>query len=69
MTDERARDPGQYLGHEPELAAGDDDTGRPTGPTDRDGLRAGQDQTDAPTESPEEQGGTPATEHAPGGDL
>jgi hypothetical protein len=67
---ERARDPGQYIGHEPELAAGDaDNPGRPTGPTDRDGLRAGQDHTDAPTESPEEQGQTPEIEHAPGGDL
>ena len=44
-------------------------TGRPTGPTDEDGLRAGQDPSDAPTEAPEERGGAPTTEHAPGGDL
>jgi hypothetical protein len=44
-------------------------TGRPTGPTDEDGLRPGQTQPDAPTEAPEERGAAPATEHAPGGDL
>jgi hypothetical protein len=43
--------------------------GRPTGPTDEDGLRPGVAHERAPTEAPEERGEQPATEHAPGGDL
>jgi hypothetical protein len=43
--------------------------GRPTGFTNEDGLRAGEDHEDVPTEAPEEQGETPGTEYAPGGSL
>jgi hypothetical protein len=43
--------------------------GRPSGPTDADGLKAGRDHSEAPTEAPEERGDAPTTEHAPGGDL
>ena len=42
--------------------------GRPS--TDPEpGLRPPPDPSSKPTVAPEEEGGTPATEHAPGGDL
>ena len=42
--------------------------GRPTsGATDE--VEAGRPAESTPTEAPEEKGGTPSTEHAPGGDL
>ena len=50
-------------------ASREETDGRPTGPTDEDGLRAGQHPQDAPTEAPEEHGADTPTEHAPGGDL
>jgi len=43
--------------------------GRPTGDAGPDVLRSGQDPASAPTEPLEEHDETPATEHAPGGDL
>ena len=44
--------------------------GRPTGPKDEEtGLRPGAPAESQPTVAPEETGGTPTTEHAPGGDL
>ena len=43
--------------------------GRPTGPTNAQGLRPGQDQAETATEAPEERRAAPDTEHAPGGDL
>ncbi len=42
--------------------------GRPTG-GDEHGLKPGAEPRDAPTIAPEEQGGSPSTEHAPGSDL
>ncbi len=42
--------------------------GRPTGDDDSD-LKPGIEPDDAPTVAPEEKGGSPSTEHAPGGDL
>ena len=42
--------------------------GRPTGGDEAE-LRPGTDAREAPTVAPEEEGGTPDTEHAPGGDL
>ena len=65
MTDERT----EMDRHKEGGASVDSDNGRPSGPTDADGLRAGQGQAEAPTEAPEEKGADPATEHAPGGDL
>jgi hypothetical protein len=43
--------------------------GRPTGEQPLDELRPGTDARSAPTEAPEEEGGEPTTEHAPGSDL
>ncbi len=42
--------------------------GRPTSGT-TDEVEAGQPADETPTVAPEEQGSTPSTEHAPGGDL
>ena len=42
--------------------------GRPTGEKTT-GLRPGKPQESVPTIAPEEEGETPATEHAPGADL
>jgi hypothetical protein len=64
MTDTPRREPDE-IG----VPADEHEPGRPTGATDADGLRGGQDHADAPTEAPEERGKTPSTEHAPGGDL
>jgi hypothetical protein len=65
MTHAGERDPGAAA-PDPEPGRSE---GRPTGPADTDGLRAGRDQHEAPTEAPEEQGEEPETEHAPGADL
>jgi hypothetical protein len=65
MSDERP-DRAAEIGQLPEH---DVDDGRPTGLPDADGLRAGRSSESAPTVAPEERGETPATEHAPGGDL
>lgn len=46
-----------------------DKSGRPTGPPDPEGLRPGKPHEAVPTEAPEQEGGTPSTEHGPGGDL
>ena len=46
-----------------------DKSGRPTGPPDPHGLRPGAPHEEVPTEAPEQEGGTPSTEHGPGGDL
>jgi hypothetical protein len=49
-------------------ADGERSDGRPTG-GDKTGEAAGIPHEAAPTVAPEEEGGTPTTEHAPGGDL
>jgi hypothetical protein len=43
--------------------------GRPTGGGEGAAESAGVPHEDAPTVAPEEEGGSPTTEHAPGGDL
>jgi hypothetical protein len=68
MTDQRPEDREAVPADSPRPTPSEK-TGRPTAPPDDDGLRAGQTQQEAPTVAPEEQGETPETEHAPGGDL
>ena len=43
--------------------------GRPTAPAPTDDVAAGRPAEHTPTVAPEEEGATPSTEHAPGGDL
>jgi len=63
-TDHHLRNPERVVG--PDGSRGD---GRPTrGAGDIDDPDAGR-SDDAPTDAPEEEGATPSTEHAPGGDL
>ena len=47
---------------------GERNDGRPTGSEDVD-IRPSGPESDLPTVAPEETGGTPSTEHAPGADL
>ena len=68
MTDQPPGDRDTTTSEEPRPPA-EEKSGRPTAPPDEDGLRAGQSHEEAPTVAPEEQGQTPETEHAPGGDL
>jgi hypothetical protein len=55
---------------EPEIRTRNDQRrdGRPTGTSD-EGLQPGADHGSVPTVAPEEEGGSPSTEHAPGADL
>lgn len=73
MTDERAASSGEETDLErPDEIRGVDDRrldGRPTGMGEVDDLRPGTSADAAPTVAPEEEGGEPSTEHAPGGDL
>jgi hypothetical protein len=67
MNGDKAHD---QLDHPEEIR---DDTGKrkdgqATG-HEHQGIRPGLDQDEAPTIAPEEEGGTPTTEHGPGGDL
>ena len=55
--------------HEPGPGGSEGREGRPTGATDKDGLRAGTPHEEAPTEAPEERGQAPTVEHGPGADL
>ena len=68
MTDQRPDDREIPQPDEPRPPT-EEKSGRPTGPPDADGLRAGRSHREAPTIAPEERGETPETEHAPGGDL
>jgi hypothetical protein len=68
MTDER--ETGEPLERPKDIDGPDGQRrdGRPTsGATDD--VEAGRPADATPTVAPEEQGGTPSTEHAPGGDL
>lgn len=71
MTDRPTDQPTDDL-ERPETIRGDNNErmdGRPTGPEREDGMKPAVAQPDAPTVAPEEEGSTPSTEHAPGGDL
>ena len=54
--------------HEIDGPDGERRDGRPTTGETED-VSSGQSAQEAPTVAPEERGGTPSTEHAPGGDL
>ena len=73
MSDQRPTSSGEETDLErPDEIRGKDDRrldGRPSGEGQVDELRPAMPADQAPTEAPEERGGEPATEHAPGGDL
>jgi len=54
--------------HDVDAPDGTRGDGRPTG-ADEGTLAAGRTVEEVPTVAPEEEGATPATEHAPGADL
>ncbi|MFL5674185.1 MAG: hypothetical protein ACJ779_04215 [Chloroflexota bacterium] len=64
-----ADDPAEQLEHPADTRATDHQRrdGRPSDP-DAEGIRDVPHES-APTVAPEEKGGSPTTEHAPGGDL
>ena len=66
MTDDAM----ETLEHPDEIRTpdGERNDGRPSG-TDDAGIRPNGPESDLPTVAPEERGGTPPTEHAPGADL
>jgi hypothetical protein len=68
MTDEQ--DKGEPLERPKDIDGPDGQRrdGRPTSGV-TDDVESGRPTDATPTEAPEEQGGTPSTEHAPGGDL
>ena len=68
MTD--GQGPGEPLErpHEIDAPDGQRGDGRPTSGV-TDDVESGQPTHATPTEAPEEEGSTPSTEHAPGGDL
>jgi hypothetical protein len=67
VTDETSQDEPLHHPHEIDGPDGQRRDGRPT--VQSDDIAAGRPAEHTPTVAPEEKGGTPSTEHAPGGDL